>query len=288
MRVLQWAIRKNTVTMLVRNIKAPKKAAKDKNSERNACLQYVEHNNKLFQTSMDKLQKLQVYYFITTEPNGQILIRPGVMKLWNQYGDDFLPSLTTEESQIGLAWHPLFPPDQLTRGGSNVSSDLNANFDLKLGLDRDFMRIIIFEDIVDIRYQYLNYQNSSWFVNHHNHLHHHHQYLDKSLHSNNSKRNLIDLSSHRYGVLTIYTKYDYKLQIICCCLSDYNENILALQQVALHFQMKHRFSQANQLYKREVNNEDGEDEDGLQNESNDGANSIQNSSIANALSMVED
>jgi hypothetical protein len=210
--------------------KAGSKKEKEKYSEKFSCTQWKENENLFFNASIQKLLPVQLYYFLLTEPNGQIVIKPVVMKLWTIFGDSFTPDIFTDAFQIGIAWHPIGEEDFNNYQGEG------------LPFFEDEMRVISFDDIIDMNYQYIDSKSNEWLVKNVNSLHHHGNYW-KSKGPKNSEKIQNLHSNDLYCLVSLVSKFDYKIQILACCLHDYNDCLLALQHLLLFLNYRLKLNQ---------------------------------------------
>jgi hypothetical protein len=235
---LHWAIRKCTLTVLIRNLKSlnavgASKKEKAKYSEKQSCAQWKEHQNFLFDFAVEKLSDPQIYYCLLTEPSGQIFIKPAVMKLWTIFGDSYVPTIDTDASQIGLGWHTITKEDLSNKKGSSGA----------LPFFPEHVRFIAFEDVIDINFQYVDETSNEWCQKNLSHLHHHSKFQSSSGSGKQSNKKEQEMSNV-FMIINIVSKYDYRLQLLACCLQDYNECIIAIQNMLLFLTAKTKQEQA--------------------------------------------
>jgi hypothetical protein len=207
-------------------------------NEKQSCVQWREQQTFLFDFGIQKLFAPQIYYFLLTEPTGQITIKPVVMKLWTIFGETYIPtSDTADPSQIGIGWHTIAKED--------LENNRNPN---SLPFFEDQVRFMAFEDIVDLTFQYVDDNAREWLEKNVIHLHHHSKYLT----GHASKRMNNRSESHLFMIVNIVSKYDYKLQLLACCIHDYNECLVAIQHILFFFAMKSKLDAANASAKDSV------------------------------------
>ncbi len=229
--------------MLARNIKSVSSSGKkDKSNQlKYTCTQWKENQNLLFQASIEKLLSPQLYYMLLTEPTGQIVMKPCILKLWNIFGEDYIPNIHTEASHMGIGWHVIYPNDIEQYNGKGLPFFTNL------------MRFISFDDIIDMTFQYVDDTANEWLKKNINYLHHHGNFStsDNNTSTNNSSKKQKKENEHPlnedniYMIITLLSKYDYKIQILACCLHDYNDCLLAIQNILLFIQARTKLIQAN-------------------------------------------
>jgi hypothetical protein len=211
MHIVQWAIRRATVTTLLRNIKNIS-SIKDKKEKRNKCTGWVEHEDLMYDASIDKLRCPQLFQFVVTNADGSIVIRPGVLKLWTAYGDKFKPTKETDGDGMGLAWH-IWDKNDTT---------LNV-----MGTKEEKFNVITFEDIVDVTYQYLDKETTQCLLPN----------VQRMFHTRCG-------TVGKYMIVSIRSDFGFCIHILSCCLSCYDEVFIALQHILLYLQTKAKLKAA--------------------------------------------
>lgn len=253
-RILQWSIRKVTLSMLMRNLKTSLSKS-GKVNERQACTEWIEHHNLLYHASILNLQSTMIYHFINIEENGEMVIRPGLLTLWTAFGEDYKPDLRTEAHHMGIAWK-FIGPDELSKYMNTEIGCIDFKPSKQLtsakagvsitSVPADDIRIFTFEDIEDITCKYIDIEATKWLAPHMKAFHH-----------------TADCEVKRYLLITVHSTFGHNLHILACCLQDYNESILSLKHILLYLQNRTKLSAA-----------------GLQTESNKSQNLDNNPSAA--------
>lgn len=252
------------------------------------CIEFSKDVNKqnqnlLFQASVNKLLTPQIYYVLLTEPTGQIVMKPCVLKLWNIFGDDYVPNVNTDAAHMGIAWHVIYPNDIEQYNGVGLPFFTNE------------MRCLSFDDIIDMTFQYVDDTSNEWLKDNINYLHHHGnfhipssafssvnssaKYSSKGGKMKNEHEHPLN-EDNIYIIVTLLSKYDYKIQIIACCLHDYNDCLYAIQNILLFLQTRSKLIQAN------TSSQHNESQNSRKSSAN--SVSIHQSSAAKAASLVLD
>lgn len=205
--MLEWAIRKDTLTRLVRNLKtsAAGKAEARKSKKqggKQACLGWMAHQESLFKAAIDNMKSIQLVQFINLDNNGSMSLRTGLIKLWSALGEDHVPTVSTEAKDFGIAYQLITRQDYL--------SMTEGPF-----LDEAQLRIVTFADIEDIRFQALDATATTCLRQKVAAFHH------------------PTCCSQNYIIVTIKTSFGYDLHLLACCLQDYQGFLLALQNAAV-------------------------------------------------------
>lgn len=262
-RILQWAIRKVTLSMLMRNLKTSLSKS-GKVNERHACTEWIDHHNLLYHASILNLQSTMIYHFINIEENGEMVIRPGLMTLWTAFGEEYKPDLRTEAHHMGIAWK-FIGPDELSKYMNTEIGCIDFKPSKQLtsakagvpitSVPPEDIRIFTFEDIVDITYKHIDIEATKWLAPHMKAFHH-----------------TADCSVKRYILVTVKSTFGHNLHILACCLQDYNESIMSLKHILLYLQNRAKLSTA-----------------GLQSENNKNQNLDNNpSAAAMAIKLLGD
>eukprot|EP01031_Cornospumella_fuschlensis_P030522 gene30522-36885_t len=203
-RMVEWAIRKVTNTMLLRNLKAGLSAERvevRKKSEKHNCKDYQDHQDQLFKAAVQKLQEINLVQFVSFKQDGTIFLQPGLVQLW--YGmrsEDKAsdPTTSTESKNFGFAYQYI---------------DQNYK---KQVLDEEEMRIVTCADIADFRFEKLDATCTEWLRDKCADFHH------------------ATCTHSPYLMCMIKTFHGHTINMLACCLQDYNNWLMALQQVLLY------------------------------------------------------
>lgn len=240
--MLQWAIRKATLTMLVRNLKT---GLTTKNDEKLACREWTEHQNILFETSIRNLQYSQLYHIVSVEENGAMVIRPGILRLWTAFGNQFTPTLQTESNHMGIGWKCVEREDANKlatqyQSGTRPESFLMTSPTSSSGdgneEDFDDIRILTFDDIIDITYKYLDPDTSKSLRPQMQAFHHN-----------------PDCSVQKFILVTIQSNFGHNLHILCCCFNDYDQSVTSLCNILLFTQARSKLLQATSVSDKNQN-----------------------------------
>jgi hypothetical protein len=203
--IVQWAIRKATMATLIRKAKTSAAYKVTRKQLQATGADWMKHHEILYEESIKGIKFPQIFEFVVVTPDGGIVIRPGIMKLWTAYGEDFTPSLRTDAELMGLAIHIWNEKD------SNV---------LDLNEDRESYAILTFADIADISYQYIEKSTTKWLKPN----------VQKFLHK--------QCSCSRYLVFTIISEFGMAYHILSCCLHGYDDAFMYLQNILLFIQTR--------------------------------------------------
>lgn len=215
---LQWAIRRATLAVLVRNAKTTASWKQSKGDHNVAGSDWTKHHQILYEESIKGLKFPQIYEFVVSNPDGSIVIRPGVMKLWTAYGNDFTPSQTTEADLMGLAIH-LWQPNEPS---------------LDQQQEHDQYTIITFEDIADVSYQYIDVSTTALLKPN----------VQKFLHK--------QCSAGRYLVFSIRSEFGMTFHVLSCCLHGYDDAFVYMQNVLLFLQARKKLLEASTANDKET------------------------------------
>lgn len=210
--MIQWAIRRATLAVQIRNAKT---AASWKNSYsegKNSADDWSKHNEVLFEDAVKSLKISQLYEFVTVDPDGAIFIRPGGMRLWTVFGDSFLPTVQTDADKFGLAIHIW------QRGEPTFNVDMAS----------EHYNILSFEDISDVSFQYIDLESTNILRPH----------IQKFLHP------LCSGSSGRFIIVTIKSEFGLQYHFLTCCLHGYDNTFINIQNIALFIQTRKKMKEA--------------------------------------------
>ncbi|RYH06176.1 hypothetical protein EON65_43195 [archaeon] len=213
--MVEWAIRKVTNTMLLRNLKSGLSAERvevRKKSEKHSCKDYQDQQDQLFKAAVKKLQEINLVQFVTFKQDGTLCLQPGLVQLWyamrgeektggfgSQTGNSAPePTTSTESKNFGFAYQYI---DQSYK---------------KQDLDEEEMRIVTCADIADFRFENLDSQCTEWLREKCADFHH------------------PTCTQRPYMMCMLKTFHGHTIHILACCLQDYNNWLLALQQVLLY------------------------------------------------------
>lgn len=216
MNNLQWAIRKATLASLIRKAKSTA-AYKVQKRMLGAGNDWIRHHEILYEESLKGIKFPQIYEFVVVNPDGSIVIRPGIMKLWTAFGDDYTPTLLTDSEHLGLAIHIW---------------DSNDGSVLDLNADRDNYTVLTFADIVDVSYQYIEMSTTRLLK----------PTVGKFLHQ--------QCSAGRYAVVSIKSDFGMSYHILTCCLHGYDDAFMYLQNVLLYLQARKKLHDAGMSEKK--------------------------------------
>jgi hypothetical protein len=212
-RIVEWAIRKITLTMLTRNLKAAmteKRVEARKKCERHSCNDWTKQQQELFQVALTKLANIQLVHCVNFHVDGSIHLQPGLLRLWTAFGNDYQLTKDTEAKQYGIAWRSL------------ERNEFAGMKQQGVGMDEAQYRMITCEDIEDMYFQYLDTSTSIWLRQHVAPFYH-----PKCL-------------DQEYVLVTIRSAYCHDVHILACGLDDYQGNLLALQNVLLFVAKEHK------------------------------------------------
>lgn len=237
-RMLEWSIRKVTIVMLVRGAKialgTTKKGKKQEEEDENAslkdskydCNDWLAQQESLFKVAIQKMRQppIQTFQFLLLDSQGSIWIQTGLMKLWNVFGDDFIPTIATDSTHYGLVYEYLSREEYQARNGKENSISINE----------EVGRIITFADIEDYYFHHLDHTVSD--------------NLRKELPSRQTASTTTTTSSSsNYLVLTIQTIHGHALHLLANGLHDYDGFLLALQNVLLYINKEQKLRAASAL-----------------------------------------
>lgn len=166
---------------------------------------WTRHHEILYEESIKGIKFPQIYEFVVVTPGGGIAIRPGIMKLWTAYGDEYNPTLRTDGELMGLAIH--------------VWNERDGNV-LDLNEDRENYTIVTFADISDVTYQYIEKSTTKILKPN----------VQRFLHK--------QCSCSRYLVFTIKSEFGMAYHILSCCLHGYDDAFMYLQNILLFLQAR--------------------------------------------------
>jgi hypothetical protein len=208
---MQWAIRKATLASLIRKAKSSAAYKLSRKQLQATGTDWTKHHEILYEESIKGIKFPQIYEFIVVNPDGGIVIRPGIMKLWTAYGDEFTPNLRTDAEHMGLAIH-LWD-----------AADGNA---LDLQEEMENYAIVTFSDIVDVSYQYIEMTTTKLLKPN----------VGRFLHK--------QCSGGRYLVYTIKSEFGMAYHILSCCLHGYDDAFVYLQNILLYIQTRKKLFEA--------------------------------------------
>lgn len=216
--MLQWAIRKLTITMLIRNLKSIKSSkSKKESSDRMQCIGWNEEQIRLFNESVTSLRQPQLCYLININNSGQFNVNIGVVKLWTIFGNQFLPTIHTEATQFGFSWDIIDSTQQIQR----------------IDIDESTSRMFTFEDIADITYTNLDIESSTSIYK-----------LIQQKHQ--SSQTLLQekpwyvKQQFPLKMITIKSKFGYNIQFLLLTFEDYSLFFLSLQNILLYIQYRNK------------------------------------------------
>lgn len=210
--MIQWAIRRTTLAVQIRNAKTTASWKNSNNDDKNSGDDWSKHNEILFEDAVKSLKISQMYEFVTVDPDGAIFIRPGAMRLWTVFGESFLPTTQTDADKFGLAIHIW------QRGEPTFNVDLadeNCN-------------ILAFEDITDVSFQYVDIDSTNILRPN----------VQKFLHP------LCSGSSGRYLIVTIKSDFGLQYHFLTCCLHGYDDTFSNIQNIMLFIQTRKKMKEA--------------------------------------------
>jgi hypothetical protein len=192
-------------------IRQAKSVASWKEHKKETGVDFMKHNLVQYEESLKSLKVPQFYEFLVVDPDGKMVIRPGIMKLWTSHGDQFTPKPDTDAELMGLMIHVW----------------LHCEPTLSIQEDMSDYNIVTFEDIADITYQYID------------------DISTRLLKPNVSKFLHKQCSAGRYVVFSITTEFDLSYHILACCLHGYDDAFIYLQNILLFLQSRKRLAEAN-------------------------------------------
>eukprot|EP01039_Chlorochromonas_danica_P009485 gene9485-10476_t len=242
-RMLEWSIRKVTITMLVRGAKialgTTKKGKKQEEEEENTlskdskynCMDWLAQQESLFKVAIQKMRQppIQKFQFLLLDSQGSIWIETGLMKLWNVFGDESIPTISTDSTHYGLVYEYLSREEYQERNGKEGGISINE----------EVGRIITFADIEDYYFHHLDNTVS--------------ENLAKELPSRQitstttTATTTTATTSSNYLVLTIQTIHGHALHLLANGLHDYDGFLLALQNVLLYINKEQKLRAASAL-----------------------------------------
>lgn len=225
--MLTWAIRRATLNVLVQNMKQtaeedPAVQGTDINAqqrilERRRCIDWISNENLKFFNAIENLSFARVYRVLYYQSNGAISVMPCLLGLWSAFGSSSVPNAEADDSaHIGLKWEILDPTSLCDSANDQFSSDVTFT--------DTGAKIMSFADIVDVIVA--EHGGSKMGGSHEFPVE------NKMCRSQPGK------------IVSICSKFGYSIEIMACCLNDYDRSLLSIRDIWLQLAMNKKLTKA--------------------------------------------